>query len=875
MKQFVMGIVAHVDAGKTTLSEAMLYQTGTIRKLGRVDKKDSFLDQYSQERERGITIFSKQAKMQLDDTEITLLDTPGHVDFSAEMERTLRVLDAAVLVISAPEGVQAHTRTLWRLLKQYHIPVFLFVNKMDQCHQTEEEVLTLLKDKLDGSCISFQHPSSEDFLQNAALCDEELMNYYLENDRIEEHQLSVRIAKRKMFPCYFGSALKLVGVTELLEGMIRYWKQPLYSQEFGARVFKITSDPKGNRLTHLKMTGGILRAKSMLKYAKEGQACTEEKVNEIRCYSGDRFELVPEITAGSICTVTGLSQTFAGQGLGFETDFAPILEPVLSYSVFSLDGTDKSVIMQKLQHFEQEEPLMHVKWNEETQEINVQVMGEVQIEIWEKLLKERYDISVKFDKGSICYRETICNSVEGVGHYEPLRHYAEVHLLMEPGREGSGIVCECDCKEEVLGRHWQRLILSHLYEKEHRGVLIGAPVTDIRITIKSGRAHIKHTEGGDFREATYRAVRQGLMEAQSCLLEPYGEFVLEVPEGNVGRAMNDLEQRKATFELLGGAKGVSVLQGTIPLATAENYGQEVLAYTKGLGVWECTYLRYGRCHNEEEVLRQHPYDPEHDLANSPDSVFCEHGAGTVVPWNQVKKYMHLESCLQEHQTESEEEKTMMRNPRESMEYSRDRALGTEEVDAIIERSVGANRKENKRDRRGWKLEGKTVKAKASPAENSYEYRPKKRKDSYILVDGYNVIFAWKELQELAKETLDGARGRLQDILCNYQAVKGCPLIVVFDAYRLEGHKTEVFSYHNIQVVFTKEAETADQYIERFAHQNAKQYEITVVTSDGLEQIIILGQGCLLKSAREFEQEVRQTAEETLESFHRRPDKAED
>lgn len=875
MKQFVMGIVAHVDAGKTTLSEAMLYQTGTIRKLGRVDKKDSFLDQYSQERERGITIFSKQAKMQLDDTEITLLDTPGHVDFSAEMERTLQVLDVAVLVISAPEGVQAHTRTLWRLLKQYHIPVFLFVNKMDQCYQTEEEVLALLKDKLDGSCISFQHPASEDFLQNAALCDEELMNYYLENDRIEEHQLSDRIAKRKMFPCYFGSALKLVGVTELLEGMIRYWKQPLYLQEFGARVFKITSDSKGNRLTHLKMTGGILRAKSMLKYAKEGQAYTEEKVNEIRCYSGDRFELVPEITAGSICTVTGLSQTFAGQGLGFETDSVPILEPVLSYSVFSLDGTDKSVIMQKLQHFEQEEALMHVKWNEETQEINVQVMGEVQIEIWEKLLKERYDISVKFDKGSICYRETICNSVEGVGHYEPLRHYAEVHLLMEPGGEGSGIVCECDCKEEVLGRHWQRLILSHLYEKEHRGVLIGAPVTDIRITVKSGRAHIKHTEGGDFREATYRAVRQGLMEAQCCLLEPYGEFVLEVPEGNVGRAMNDLEQRKATFELLGGTKGVSVLQGTIPLATAENYGQEVLAYTKGLGVWECTYLRYSRCHNEEEVLRQHPYDPEHDLANSPDSVFCEHGAGTVVPWNQVKKYMHLESCLQEHQTESEEEKTMTRNSQESTEYSRDRALGTEEVDAIIERSVGANRKENKRDRCGWKLEGKTVKAKASPEENSYEYRPKKRKDSYILVDGYNVIFAWKELQELAKENLDGARGRLQDILCNYQAVKGCPLIVVFDAYRLEGHKTEVFSYHNIQVVFTQEAETADQYIERFAHQNAKQYEITVVTSDGLEQIIILGQGCLLKSAREFEQEVRQTAEETMESFQRHSDKTED
>ncbi len=865
MKQLVMGILAHVDAGKTTLSEALLYQNGAIRKWGRVDKKDSFLDQYSQERERGITIFSKQARFHVKEFEITLLDTPGHVDFSAEMERTLSVLDVAVLVVSALEGVQSHTLTLWKLLKRYQVPTFLFLNKMDMSHHTKEELMKILAEKLDGNCVLFENMDSDAFAQNIAMCDEEAMNDYLERGRIEKEKIKEMISRRILFPCYFGSALKMQGVEELLHGIIDNMKLPQYGVEFGARVFKITNDAKGNRLTHLKITGGTIGARSFVTvHRKEGDSI-REKINEIRCYSGEKYELVPEAKAGEICAVSGLTETFIGQGLGFEADELPVLEPILSYGVYATDGSDISVIMEKLKKYEEEEPLLHVKWNEETKEIKVQVMGAVQIEILEKLLKERYDIGVRFDKGTICYRETIQNRVEGVGHYEPLRHYAEVHLLMEPGEPGSGVVCETDCRDEVLERNWQRLILTHLYEKEHVGVLIGAPVTDIHIVLKSGRAHLKHTEGGDFRQATYRAVRQGLMEAKSCILEPYYEFVLEVPENCVGRAMTDLECRSAKFELTAGRIGTSVLKGKIPLSTIEDYGREVLSYTKGMGIWSCTYLGYFPCHAQEEVMQQFSYEAEHDVSNPADSVFCAHGAGMIIPWYEVKKHMHLESCLKEKGSVTE---TLPGKPRIS-EHQRE-VLGTEEIDEILIRAAGANRKEHKnQSTQGWKRAAKTVTVQTA-AQEEWQYRPQKKKEKYILVDGYNVVFAWKELNELAKVSLDGARGRLQDILCNYQAIVDCPLIVVFDAYRLGGHPTEILDYHNIHVVFTREAETADQYIERFAHENAKKYDITVVTSDGLEQMIILGQGCVRRSAREFEKEVLQVTKENLEAFYQRP-----
>ena len=866
MKQLVMGIVAHVDAGKTTLSEALLYKSGAIRTLGRVDKQNSFLDQYSQERERGITIFSKQARFRINDTNIVLLDTPGHVDFSAEMERTLQVLDVAILVISASDGVQSHTRTLWKLLQQYKVPTFVFVNKMDQSNIDKKELLHQLEETLHENCMDFNDMDSEDFQERAAMCEEAAMNEYLGHGSISKERFQQMIYNRVLFPCYFGSALKLTGVEELLNGISMYGKQPVYGDKFGARVFKIAHDTKGNRLTHLKITGGRLQAKELLKTGKNSENTEMEKVNEIRCYSGDKYEVVREVMAGDICTVTGLAQTFIGQGLGEERkNVLPILEPVLSYCVLPKNNSDPSVIIQKLKKLEEEEPMLHVDWNEETQEIKVQVMGAVQIEILEKLLHEQYDMDVMFGKGTICYRETIRDKVEGVGHYEPLRHYAEVHLLLEPGPSGSGVVCVSECREEELERNWQRLILTHLYEREHRGVLIGAPVTDIRIVLKSGRAHQKHTEGGDFRQATYRAVRQGLMQAESCILEPYYEFRLEVPENNVGRAMTDLNNRSAKFELAESRNGYAVLTGSAPLITIEDYGRDVLTYTKGLGNWSCTYQGYYPCHNEEEVISQYEYDAERDLDYPADSVFCTHGAGFVVPWYEVSDYMHLESCLTE--TQDKEKTSVIARP---VQQKGVQSLGTEEVDRIIERATGANRKVDKYAYSpGWKLESRTVTKKADTDE-AWSYQPRKRRERYILVDGYNVIFAWNELKELAKINLDGARGKLQDILCNYQAIVDVPLIVVFDAYRLEGHPTEVSDYHNIHVVFTREAETADQYIERFAHENAKKYDITVVTSDGLEQIIILGQGCTLISAREFEQEVKRAARENLETFYQRP-----
>lgn len=877
MRTIVMGILAHVDAGKTTLSEAMLHAGGVIRSVGRVDKGNTFLERDIQERERGITIFSKQARFTWGDTELVLLDTPGHVDFSAEAERTLQVLDIAVLVISASDGVQGHTMTLWKLLKSYGIPVFLFVNKMDQPDTDRERLLAELQRRLSAECIDFTDTASESFFDSVAMCGERAMEQYLNSGTVEREEIVPLIRERKLFPCYFGAALKQEGVRELLDGMSLYGSPVGCHEEFGARVYKITRDAQGNRLTHMKITGGELRVKTMLSGRDREGNCWQEKVNQIRCYCGEKYELCEVMPAGGICTVTGLTGTYAGEGLGIEKkEHAPLLEPVLSYRVIPENEGDISVIIEKLHLLEEEDPLLRTEWNVHTRELTAHVMGPVQLEILERLLKERYDTSVTFGRGRILYKETIqlgSAPVEGVGHYEPLRHYAEVHLLLQPGEPGSGFVCDADCSEDLLERNWQRLVLTHLSEKEYRGVLTGAPVTDIHVTLKSGKAHLKHTEGGDFRQATYRAVRQGLMQAQCQLLEPYMEFRLELPEEYVGRAMTDLANLGAAFTNEAGEEGSCILNGRAPMQTIADYGQMVIAYTKGRGIWSMNFDGYGPCHNEEEVIAQSGYDPERDVANTADSVFCAHGAGFVVPWYEVPQYMQLPSVL-----EKQQEEKILQVIKGERNVSMDMALGTEEVDAIIARSGGANRRKDKQEY-GWQNRpvSRTVGASSDPASGSsagdavrtekpYEYRPKKRKEEYVLVDGYNVIFAWEELKATADVNIDGARGQLLDLLCNYQAIDGRELIVVFDAYRLQGHPTECLDYHNIHVVYTKEAETADHYIERFTHEYAKKYDITVVTSDGLEQMIIIGQGCQLVSSREFEQLVKRAAREAVENF---------
>lgn len=883
MKTVVMGILAHVDAGKTTLSEAMLYESGVIRSIGRVDKGNTFLERDIQERERGITIFSKQARFMWEDTEVVLLDTPGHVDFSAETERTLQVLDAAVLVISASDGVQGHTMTLWKLLKSYGIPVFLFVNKMDQPDTDRGRLLAELQQRLSPECIDFTDTASEEFFDSVAMCGERAMEQYLDSGTIEREEIITLIRERKLYPCFFGAALKQKGVLELLDGLSHYGSAGRYHEEFGARIYKITRDTQGNRLTHMKITGGELRVKAVLSGQDKTGSSWQEKVNQIRCYCGEKYELCEAAPAGSICTVTGLTGTYAGEGLGVEQEERiPLLEPVLSYRVIPENVGDINVIIDKLQLLEEEDPLLRTEWNVHTKELTAHVMGPVQLEVLERLLKERYDMSVTFGKGRILYKETIragSAPVEGVGHYEPLRHYAEVHLLLQPGEPGSGFVCDADCSEDLLERNWQRLILTHLREKEYRGVLTGAPVTDIHVTLKSGKAHLKHTEGGDFRQATYRAVRQGLMQAQVQLLEPYMEFRLELPEEYVGRAMTDLANLGATFTNEAGTEGSCILNGRAPMETIADYGQMVIAYTRGQGIWSMNFDGYGPCHNPEEVIAGSGYDAERDVANTADSVFCAHGAGFVVPWYEVPQYMQLPSVL----SESREINNVSYVINRESKTSADMAIGTEEVDAIIARSGGANRRKDKQEY-GWQsrqasrlvsadalssADGsvkQSVQGTADRQEKPYEYRPKKRKEGYVLVDGYNVIFAWEELKATAGVNLDGARGQLLDLLCNYQAIDGRELIAVFDAYRLQGHPTECLDYHNIHVVYTKEAETADHYIERFTHEYAKKYDITVVTSDGLEQMIILGQGCQRVSSREFEQLVKQASREAVENF---------
>lgn len=863
-KQICAGLLAHVDAGKTTLSEALLYESGNIRRLGRVDNRDAFLDTDELERARGITIFSKQALLKLPDMNVTLLDTPGHVDFSAEMERTLQVLDYAILVISASDGVQGHTRTLWRLLKKNKIPTFLFINKMDQPGTDRETLLSELKNRLDENCLDFTETESESFYENAAMCREDVLEYYLEHGEIKMEQIRELIWQRRLFPCYFGSALKITGVREFLDGFGQFTRKRTYPKEFGAKIFKITHDGQGNRLTHLKVTGGTLKV-------KEPFAGSREKVNQIRIYSGEKFETVQEAYAGCVCAVTGLPKTRPGEGVGTEEDSAaPLLVPVLTYQMILPEGCDTGKMLENLYQLEEEEPELHIVWEEALQEIRVQVMGEIQLEILTSLIRERFGVEVSFGVGNILYKETIAHPIEGVGHYEPLRHYAEVHLLLEPGETSSGLMFDTVCSEDVLERNWQRLILTHLQEKEHRGVLTGSAITDMKITLAAGAAHLKHTEGGDFRQATYRALRQGLMEAESVLLEPVYEFRLEVPEQMVGRAMTDIERMHGNFETTRLQNGMTVLAGTAPVSEMQDYPREVIQYTRGEGRLFCAPKGYAPCHNEEEVIAQIGYDAERDLENSADSVFCAHGAGFVVKWDEVKHHMHVETPAFVQQAMNEVGKADLSEQEIiTQAYIQNREqeegwMGEDEVEAIIAKTFYANKHSKEAARKGYHKRRVTSKEHAPSVTRTF--RMPEKKEEYFLVDGYNMIFAWQELKELAGHNIDSARDRLLDIMCNYQGVRGCHLIVVFDAYRVQNHRTEILDYHNIHVVFTKEAETADQYIEKFAHEHGKEYRVTVATSDGLEQIIIRGQGCALISARELEEELKRLEKEIWEEL---------
>lgn len=839
MQKLVIGILAHVDAGKTTLSESMLYMSGKIGKLGRVDKKDAYLDNYELERARGITIFSKQALLEIGQIQITLLDTPGHVDFSAEMERTLQVLDYAILVISGADGVQGHTRTLWRLLKMYQIPVFIFVNKMDQDGTSKERLIEELKQQLDDGCIEFVSSKEDEFYDQLAMCDEVMMDDYLRTGHITGNQIQSAIKERKVFPCFFGSALKLEGTREFMEGIGEYTLSPSYPDEFGAKIFKITRDEQGNRLTHLKITGGSLKNRDVL-----SSADWEEKVNQIRIYSGQKYEAMIEVRAGDVCAVAGLTKTRPGEGLGTEkASITPVLEPVLSYQIILPEGCDPRVMIPKLRMIEEEEPELHILWDEELQEIQAQIMGEVQIEILQNLIWERFGEEVSFGSGKIVYKETIADIVEGVGHFEPLRHYAEVHLILEPAEPGSGLIFDINCSEDILGKSWQRLVMTHLEEKEHKGVLTGSPITDVKITLVSGRAHNKHTEGGDFREATYRAVRHGLKQAKSILLEPYYSFQLEVPENMVGRAMTDIEKMCGICEITHTDGKIALLVGSAPVVTMRNYQKEVIAYTKGSGRLFCSLKGYEPCHNADEVIENMGYDSERDIGNPTGSVFCAHGTGFLVEWYDVKNYMHLESCLDEKIEIKDKVIT------EQNRHKEESFISLEEIDKIINSTYYSNQGKKS----DWKKRKTAYESYySSPVQIN---RPKEIKQEYLLVDGYNIIFAWPELNELAADNMDGARMKLLDILSNYQGIRRCQIIAVFDAYRVEGHQEEITKYHNVDMVFTKEAQTADQYIEKFAHDNQKKYNIVVATSDGLQQIIIRGAGSSLLSARELKAEI--------------------
>ena len=840
-KQIVLGILAHVDSGKTTLSEAMLYRAGVTRRLGRVDHKDAFLDTDALEKERGITIFSKQALLTAGDTDITLLDTPGHVDFSTETERTLQVLDYAVLVVSGTDGVQSHTETLWRLLRRYHVPTFVFVNKMDLPGMERQELLAQLNRRLGEGFVDFGAEQA-DRDEALALCDENLMDRMLDAGQLQDADLIPAIARRHVFPCWFGAALKLEGVDALLDGLDRYTRPAPALEAFGAKVFKVSQDEQGARLTWLRVTGGELKVKAQLTGEADGEPWAE-KANQLRLYSGAKYTLAEAIGPGQVCAVTGLTKARPGEGLGAERDSdLPVLEPVLSYQVLLPEGADVHAALGKLHRLEEEEPQLHVVWNETLGEIHVQLMGEIQLEVLRSLLAERFGLEVEFGPGGILYKETITEPMEGVGHYEPLRHYAEVHLKLEPLPRGSGMQFAADCREEVLDKNWQRLVLTHLEEKQHLGVLTGSPLTDVKITLIAGRAHLKHTEGGDFRQATYRAVRQGLMLAKSQLLEPWYAFRLEVPAENIGRAMSDIQRMEGTFDPPESGEETAVLTGFAPVSTMRSYPMEVVSYTRGRGHLSLTLDGYRPCHNAQEVIAAIGYEPEHDLDNPADSVFCAHGAGFVVPWDQVRSHMHVDSGWGKS-TRPEQEAAVPQ--RRAMAY---RATLEEDAELlkIFESTYGpikrdplaAFRPVQKRERPDFAAE-------------QWEIAPE-----YLLVDGYNIIFAWDELNALSKESLDAARHKLMDILCNYQGFQKCVLILVFDAYRVPGSPGSIEQYHNIHVVYTKEAETADMFIERVTHEIGRNRRVRVATSDGMEQIIILGHGALRVSARMFHEEVQ-------------------
>lgn len=854
-KKLVIGILAHVDAGKTTLSESMLYQSGSIRKLGRVDKGDAFLDTYELERERGITIFSKQAQLSIDDLQITLLDTPGHVDFSAEMERTLQVLDYAILVISGADGVQGHTETLWKLLERYHIPVFLFINKMDQNGTDEAALMNELKKRLDENCVDFSQTDTDELNESIAMCSEALLEQYLESGEIEDTQIRNLIRKRNLFPCYFGSALKVTGVGEFMRGIMNYTEVATESEEakFGAKVYKISRDDQGNRLTYIKVTSGCLKVKDLLSGRdRRKEKDWEEKINQIRIYSGAKFETVNQAERGMICAVTGLSQTYPGEGLGIERDSdIPILEPVLTYQIQLPEDCEVHSMLEKLRQLEEEEPLLHIIWNEKLGEIYAQIMGEVQIEVLKSLIWERFHVRIEFGKGNIVYKETIRQPVEGVGHFEPLRHYAEVHLLLEPAEAGTGLHFFSNCSQDTLDLNWQRLILTHLEEKEHCGVLTGSAITDMHITLITGKAHQKHTEGGDFRQATYRAVRQGLKKAESILLEPYYSYRLEVPADMVGRAMTDIQRMNGSFDTPLQDGESAILTGSAPVVTMRDYQTEVISYTKGRGRLSCTLEGYKPCHNQEEVVKEVGYDSERDLDNPTGSVFCAHGAGFVVKWDEVENYMHLQSTLESKESLDEELIFPTAAARRASTYLEMTEEDRKELDAMVE----ASRRKREAARKSYAYRKDFSNEKIAVNSSTKSYSNKKKQKEYLLVDGYNIIFAWEKLNELAQVNMDAARGCLQDVLCNYQGIKKCELILVFDAYKVEGFSGEIQKYHNIHVVYTKEAETADQYIEKVAHEIGRKYLVTVATSDGTEQVIIRGQGCHLLSAKELKEEV--------------------
>lgn len=915
MKRFVIGILAHVDAGKTTMSEAILYETGKLKKMGRVDNRDAFLDTFALERARGITIFSKQAVFPLSDTFVTLLDTPGHVDFSAEMERTLQVLDYAVLIVSGADGVQGHTETLWRLLKRYRIPVFLFVNKMDQKGTDQETVLASLKERLDHGIVDFSGVSgnceilgtSDETAEEIATCDEALLEVYLADGSLKTADVRNAIQDRKLFPCFFGSALKLTGVREFLTALGEFASCPDYTKDFGAKVFKISRDETGVRMTHLKITGGTLKIRDSL------SPDSEEKINQIRLYSGSKFEMLKEAEPGMVVAVTGISDTKPGQVFGSASDSVlPLLEPVLTYRILLPFGTDSHTMLRHMRMLEEEDPQLHIVWNEALGEIQAQVMGDVQMEILKSQVQERFGVEIGFGEGNIVYKETIAKTVEGVGHFEPLRHYAEVHLLMEPGEPGSGLVFEADCSEDMLDRNWQRLILTHLEEKRFRGILTGSEITDMKITLIAGRAHQKHTEGGDFRQATYRAVRQGLCEAGCVLLEPYYAFRLEVPSENLGRAMADLDRMQGEFSAPEQDGSMALLTGTAPVSTLRNYQRDVISYTKGLGRLTLSLSGYEPCHNAEEVITASGYDFDSDLQDPAGSVFCSRGAGFVVPWDEVKQYMHVESPLAKQLAKEQQERELREADERLKAMAADVAAGKipsgaaggyksgsdgsagsgtgsgtdsddgigsgtktssngtadsssgsrgnggsslsfyddKELQAIFTRTYGEPKRKLVSD-----YDSRTViRAKnASPVKLVKEKEDPE--DEYLLVDGYNIIFAWEELSDLAAVNIDAARYKLMDILSNYQGFRKICVIVVFDAYKVPGGVEKVQKYHNINVVYTKEAETADQYIEKVAIRIGRRYRTTVATSDGVIQLIIRSQGCILWSARDFREEI--------------------